>query len=67
MEDSSAVIGVFNMTEKPLFVHVTMKYLGLEGKYYMRDLWEQRCLGLVRDHFEVRVQPHGARMLKLMQ
>lgn len=65
MEDSTVVIGVFNLTEHPMFIHVTMEYLRMEGKWDLRDLWSQRDLGPIRDHFEVKVLPHGARMLKL--
>ncbi len=65
MEDSTVVIGVFNLMEHPMFIHVTMEYLRMEGKWDLRDLWSQRDLGPIRDHFEVKVLPHGARMLKL--
>jgi alpha-galactosidase len=67
MEDSTVVVGVFNLTEKPLFVHVSMEKLGMEGTWNLRDLWIQRCLGKIKDHFEVKVMPHGARMLSLRQ
>jgi alpha-galactosidase len=67
MEDSTVVVGVFNLTEKPLYVHIAMENLGLEGTWNLRDLWIQRCLGKIENHFEVKVQPHGARMLRLKQ
>ena len=65
MEDSSRVVGVFNLTEKPVYVHLNLGKLGLDGKLRMRDLWSQKCLGMVQKHCEVRVMPHGARMLQL--
>ena len=66
MSDSTVAVGVFNLTEKPLYIHVSMEYLQLEGTWYLRDLWSQGCLGRVKDHWEVKVPPHGARMLKLI-
>jgi alpha-galactosidase len=65
MADSTVVVGVFNMTEKPLYVPLNMENLQLDGKWYLRDLWKQQCLGRVMDRFEVKVVPHGARLLRL--
>lgn len=67
MEDSAQIVGVFNLTDQPLFIHISMEKLGLEGKWQLRDLWIQRCLGKIENHFEVKVLPHGARMLRLKQ
>jgi alpha-galactosidase len=65
LEDGSKSVGLFNKTEKPMNVPVEMKELSLVGKKSMRDLWTQTDLGLVRGHFEMKVQPHGARMIIL--
>lgn len=65
LEDSTKAVGLFNKTEKPLFIPVEMKDLQCEGKWSMRDVWVQSDLGLVRGHFEMKVMPHGARMVLL--
>ncbi|HNW76044.1 MAG TPA: putative Ig domain-containing protein [Bacteroidales bacterium] len=64
MEDSTVVVGLFNLTEDPIYVPVNLKNIPLEGKWHLRDVWSQKCLGKVENHIEVKVLPHGARMLR---
>jgi len=63
--DSSRAVGLFNKTDKPVYVPVDMKDLHLEGKWSIRDLWTQTDLGKITWHFEMRVLPHGARLIRL--
>ena len=63
LEDGSKAVGLFNLTLNPLPVNVSLDLLDLKGKWMMRDLWTQNDLGLVKTHFEMNVQPHGARLL----
>ncbi|MDP1623419.1 MAG: putative Ig domain-containing protein [Bacteroidales bacterium] len=65
--DGSKAVGLFNNTEKLLYIPVEMHDLQLDGKWSMRDLWTQSELGKVRTHFEMKTRPHGARMVKLSQ
>jgi hypothetical protein len=65
LADGSKAVGLFNKTEKNLCVHVDMSALHLVGKWDMRDLWRQSDLGKVRSHFEMKVLPHGARLVRL--
>jgi alpha-galactosidase len=65
LEDGSKAIGLFNKTEKPLNIPVDLKYLQLEGKCTMRDIWTQCDLGKVNGHFEMKARPHGARLVIL--
>ncbi|MEI7982658.1 MAG: glycoside hydrolase family 27 protein, partial [Bacteroidota bacterium] len=65
MEDGSKSIGLFNKTLKPLNVPLDNKDLSLRGKQRMRDLWSQTELGQVSGHFEMKVMPHGARLISL--
>ncbi len=65
MEDGSAVIGLFNLTEKSQNLRVDLKALGFDARYRIRDLWEQRDLGHVERYFEMRVSPHGTRLVRL--
>jgi hypothetical protein len=65
MEDGSNALGLFNLTEKPLVIPVDTRDLNLSGILKMRDLWKQIDLGLVENHFEMLVMPHGARMIIL--
>ncbi len=65
LEDGSKAVGLFNKTDKPLNVPVDLKDLKVNGKPVMRDLWSQTDLGRVAVHFEMKTQPHGARLVKL--
>jgi alpha-galactosidase len=65
MSDSSMVFGLFNLTEEPMYVPLSLVSTGLRGPYRMRDLWTQGCLGQVEGYFEMNVLPHGARMIRL--
>ncbi|MFH1160965.1 MAG: glycoside hydrolase family 27 protein [bacterium] len=65
MEDSSKVIGLFNLTEKPLYIPVDLVGMGFDGRYGLRDLWRQKDLGEVERLFEMRVEPHGASLINL--
>ena len=67
LEDGSKAIGLFNKTEKPLNVPVEMTDVQLEGKWLLRDVWTQCDLGKVRGHFEMKVLPHGVRLVILRQ
>lgn len=65
LADSSRALGLFNMTEEPLPVDVRLDQLGLTGVWMMRDVWPQKDLGWVRSHFEMKVPPHGSRLVIL--
>jgi alpha-galactosidase len=67
MADGSVVVGLFNMTEKPLEVPVDMRILWISGVFKIRDLWKQEDLGKVKTHFGMKVLPHGVRMVRLWQ
>jgi len=65
LADGSKAIGLFNKTDQPLNIPVDLKGLNITGKPVMRDLWSQTDHGRVSGHFEMRTQPHGARLVKL--
>jgi len=65
LEDGTKAVGLFNKTLKPLYVPVDLKDLSINGKFRMRDLWAQTDLGTVNGHFEMKVFPHGARLINL--
>lgn len=67
LEDGSTAVGLFNKTEKPINIPVDLKKLSLKGKMEMRDCWAQRDLGQVRNHFEMKVLPHGTRLIRLIK
>jgi alpha-galactosidase len=65
LEDGSKAIGLFNLTEAPLYIPVDLKGFKLDGRWNMRDLWRQTDLGQVQQHFEMKVLPHGAMLIKI--
>jgi len=65
LADGSKAIGLFNLTGNAIPADVKLDDLGIKGKWMMRDVWPQKDLGLVQDHFEMKVLPHGARLLVL--
>jgi hypothetical protein len=67
LSDGNKAIGLFNKTDHPVGIHVDMKALCADGKWMLRDLWRQRDLGYVRDHFEMHTRPHGVRMVRISQ
>ena len=65
LEDGSIAVGLFNKTEQTRYVGVAMDQLQMDGKWSMRDLWTQSDCGMVRGYFEMKVYPHGARLVRL--
>ena len=65
MEDGSKVVGLFNLTENPLYIPLDLKDLSLKERCNLRDLWRQADLGKVETHFEMKVLPHGVALLKI--
>jgi len=65
MQDGSFAAGLFNLTEKNLYIPVGMSDIPLMGIWNLRDLWSQTDLGKVRNHFEMKVFPHGAKLIRL--
>lgn len=65
LADGRKAVAVFNKTKRILPVPVSLRSLCMDGKWMLRDLWSQQDVGLVRNHFELRTQPHGARMMTL--
>lgn len=43
------------------------EYFGLEGAYYVRDLYAHEDLGVFEDNFTAVVTPHSVRVIKLTQ
>ena len=65
LEDGSIAAGLFNLTEKNLNIPLEMSDIPLLGRWNLRDVWSQKELGIVRDHFEMKVYPHGVRLIRL--
>jgi alpha-galactosidase len=66
LDDGSFAIAFFNRGEAAADVTMSSKELG-PGKQIVRDLWRQKDLGKVDDHFSVNVAPHGAELMRIQR
>jgi hypothetical protein len=54
-------LAVFNVGEQaPLEIRVNWSELGLPATCALRDLWEKKDLGLVKDGYTFKIPPHGS-------
>jgi alpha-galactosidase len=65
-ESGSKYLAVFNVGDsEPVEISVRWRALGLADACVLRDLWERKDLGVVRDGRVFRVAPHAAGIYKL--
>ena len=69
LENNAFVVTVTNWNNKDTFSNVKVNFAELKlpvNKYYVRDLWEKKTLGLFMEHFIVpKVDPHDTHIFKL--
>jgi alpha-galactosidase len=58
-------VAVFNTSSKQKEIKVILKDMTIEGEINVRDLWKHEDLGKMKDEIKVKVNPHGAMMLKI--
>jgi alpha-galactosidase len=58
-------VGLFNRGNSTATVKVTWVELKLNGRQPVRDLWQQKDLGIFKDAFETSVPVHGAVLVKI--
>lgn len=66
LEDGSLAVGIFNMSETSSKITLNFSDIGLTGTYRLRDLWEQKDLGMTEKSFSSTIPPHGVRLLKIV-
>lgn len=64
MSNGDYVIGLFNRSDNSVSYSYTLKDLGIEGQYNIRDLWTHTDEGLASSISAV-VAPHGCKILRL--
>jgi alpha-galactosidase len=65
LEDGSVAVGLFNLSEAPRKVSVSLPELGLRSGQQVRDLWRQKDKGDISDLLSADVAPHGVIMVRL--
>ena len=63
--DGTLAVALFNRGPESALVTAKWSDLGLKGALPIRDLWEQKDLGMARDNLSLPVPPHGARLFKV--
>jgi len=64
-EDGAVYAALFNLTDAPAVVGVSLDRLGCAGPCAARDLWERAELGTVGDSLSASLPPHGSRLVRL--
>ena len=65
LADGSEAVGVFNRLDKPLSASVDFKQLGFDDAVQVRDIWEGKDLGAMKNPYTVSLQPHGVVFLRV--
>jgi alpha-galactosidase len=65
LEDGSVAVGLFNLSESPRNMSVSLTDLGLDGNWKVRDLWRQKEIGSVSGTLFSEVAPHGVTFVHL--
>lgn len=65
LEDGTKAIGIFNLNND--FTKATVKWedLGLKGAINVRDVWQQKNLGVKKSEYTEMIPPHGVHLIKV--
>lgn len=58
-------LALFNLADKDQNINFNFELEYLRGKYLVRDLWQQKDLGVFENNFKALLPPHGAAIYKL--
>jgi alpha-galactosidase len=65
LSDGGLAVGLFNRTEEAFPMKVEFKSIGAPTSAKVRDLWEQKDLGVLKDSFSAVVPKHGVVFIKI--
>ena len=65
LEDGSKAVGLFNLSINPKKYELVLKQLGLEGKYTVRDVWQQKDIAKGKEKIAVDLPLHGVLLFKI--
>ena len=65
MEDGSVAVGLFNLSEGPRQIAVTMRDIGAGGRQRVRDLWRWKDVGVFTDTYSASVGRHGVMLVRM--
>lgn len=65
LEDGSLSVGLFNLKASDSKISVDWSTLEITGKRRVRDLWQQKDIGIFDSAFDAKVPPHGVAMVRI--
>jgi alpha-galactosidase len=65
LADGSKAVGVFNRHATPLSIAVDFGQLGFHQAVEVRDIWQAKDLGTMKDSYTVTAPPHGVVFLRV--
>jgi len=65
LDDGSVALGLFNLSEGSRKMSVSLRDLGLNGSWTVRDLWRQKEIGAVSGSLSAEVATHGVAFVRL--
>ena len=79
LEDGSLAVGLFHVTGKdsdpagylnwgePVKTGISGEELGIPGSFSVRDVWQQKDLGIFTGKYETEVPYHGVKLLRIIR
>ncbi len=67
LADGSFAVGLFNLADCPDEFPLDFSLLGISGTAAVRNLWERRDIGRIRDRLSINVPAHGAQLLRIQK
>ncbi len=58
-------VGLFNTTDEPATVTVTLDEAGVKGPVQVRNLWTHQNMGTIADSLKASLPPHGSGLYRL--
>ena len=65
LDDGSLAVGLFGLGDEPATISISWEELGIAGPQHVRDLWQQKDLGVYHRRFEATVSRHGVALVRL--
>ncbi|MGA8620584.1 MAG: glycoside hydrolase family 27 protein [Candidatus Sulfotelmatobacter sp.] len=65
LADGSHAVGLFNRTEAPFKIQLDSRRIGARASSELRDLFDHRNLGSIKDSYVAEVPAHGVIMLRV--
>jgi alpha-galactosidase len=66
LEDGSLAVGLFNLSETPHTISISLGDLGLTGRQTVRDVWRQHNMTTSAKTFATEVPRHGVILVRLI-